>query len=180
MTALAASFSRGRLCVRGAWLPVALIHSRCVWFVRILTRCKEPFHMFDAHRPPPTSPAVNLLLKHHDSILPTFFRWNLFMSPYFVVWNFCVKLSPAASLNVSQLILVCREPAWFFFLIKASDMKDFSSCDSNLFSLFRLTAPGAVITKEWKFHVFWSGRVHTQSHAKSSKWRLPLCSLNSP
>lgn len=48
-----------------------------------------------------------------------------------------------------------RRPACFF-VIKASDMKDFSSCDSNLFSLFWLTAPSAVITKERKLFV-WAG-----------------------
>lgn len=46
--------------------------------------------------------------------------------------NCLCQVVPSCVWNISQLMLLCGDLV--VFLIKASDMKDFSSCDSNLFS----------------------------------------------
>lgn len=61
----------------------------------------------------------------------SFFPWFIYERVFRCLDCLC-QVVPSCIWNISQLMLLCGD--LLVFLIKASNMKDFSSCDSNLFS----------------------------------------------
>lgn len=80
----------------------------------------------------PQNKCHNVVLYFFSFILQLIHEW------IFCCLKFLCQVVPSYFWNISQLILLCGD--LLVFVIKAPDMKDFSSCDSNLFPLFWLSA----------------------------------------
>lgn len=177
---------RRRLCIWEALLLIVLIHTQ------VLLICQKDDI---SHRLQGTF-EVLIFFKLNTCICPQhplfFLYWLINVTTqcshfplsfvtyswaYLLLFEIFVSSCPQPLRKYEPTNSTLRRPACFF-VIKASDMKDFSSCDSNLFSLFWLTAPSAVITKErklfvwagggrWGAHTFREthGQVHTGMHA---------------